>query len=100
MGQAVPIYFVVIQDKPKAFHGTLSFSPYLWLKSNITHKNYGTYLKDKVIHVGYDEQILQNEKALINEMRFQVVEYIIKHQDDIKKRYDRIVKKWVFMPSD
>lgn len=52
----------------------------------------------KCVKYELKDKALQNEKALINDIRLGVIEHIKKYEEDIVSRYGETMKKRVFKP--
>lgn len=52
------------------------------------------------VEQGLNDQLLSNDRALLDETRLQAIEHILKYQEAIKKRYDKKVKQRSFQQGD
>ncbi|KAF5192961.1 hypothetical protein FRX31_017452 [Thalictrum thalictroides] len=47
-----------------------------------------------------NDEVLERDKALIDEVRDEALQHVTKYQDDMKRRYDRKVRLRSFKPND
>lgn len=50
--------------------------------------------------VGYNDQAMLLKEAILNEMKLEAIEHILKYYEDIKKYYNKQIKKRLFRLCD
>lgn len=89
-----------ISYNAEAFYRIVTIPFGVQSRSSSAHKILSPTSRTLAVQSEVNDQILAQEKALIDETREQAVRHIQKDQEEIKKRYDKLIKRRDFRVSD